>query len=106
MDNTVEHQKLVKKCLLRLTELGFLVWSNNTGAIKSASGRFQRYGLIGSSDILGCSPDGIFVAIEIKTGKAVQNKNQKKFEMAVEKRHGIYMVVRDISDLDVFLEQR
>lgn len=103
MDRTKNHQKLLKESLLYLTGQGFLVWSNSTGAIKSASGRFQRYGLIGSSDILGLTPNGQFFAAEIKTGKAIQNKHQKAFQKAVEKRNGIYIVVRSLNDLKEFI---
>lgn len=80
------------------------MWSNQTGAIKSASGRFQRYGLIGSSDILGLTPDGQFFAAEIKTGKAVQNKHQKAFQRAVERRSGIYFIVRSIEELKEWVQ--
>lgn len=99
MDRTKNHQKLVKECLLYLTGQGFLCWPNNTGAIRSGN-RFQRYGLVGSSDIIAISPpEGTFCAIECKTGSAVQNKNQKAFEKAVKKVGGVYKVVRSLQDL-------
>ena len=98
-DRTKNHQKLVKQCLLFLSSEGFLCWSNATGAIKT-NGRFQRYGLIGSSDIIAISPpEGTFCAIEIKTGSAVQNKHQKAFEKAVKKVGGVYKVIRSYEEL-------
>lgn len=100
MDKTKEHQALVKKCLTYLSSEGFLCWANNTGSIKSRS-RYQKYGLIGSSDIIVISPpDGHFCAFEIKTGKAVQSKQQKKFEKAVKRVGGVYRVIRSIQDLE------
>lgn len=98
-DRTKEHEKLVKQCLLELATAGYLCWNNRTGAVKTTSGFFQRYGLKGSSDILACSPDGIFCAFEIKSGNAVQNKHQKSFEAAVKKRNGVYIVIRSLDQL-------
>jgi len=99
MDQTKNHQKLVKQCLLYLSGEGVLCWANNTGTIKGED-RFQRYGLIGSSDIIAITPpNGSFYAIEIKTGKAVQNKNQKRFEKAVNKVGGVYLIIRSIEEL-------
>lgn len=98
-DNTKNHETLLKQCLVLLSSNGFLCWKSSTGAIRSGN-RFQRYGLVGSSDIIAISPpEGTFCAIEIKTGSAVQNKNQKAFEKAVKKVGGVYIVVRSLQDL-------
>jgi len=43
---------------------------------------------------------GRFIAIEIKTGKAVQSKHQKAFQAMVEKNNGLYFVVRSEADLE------
>lgn len=101
-DRTVAHEKLLKQCLLELTTAGWFCWKNNSGAMKSGN-RFQIYGLKGSSDIVGMTPDGQFVAIEIKTGKAVQNKHQIAFEKAVLKRNGIYKIIRSYEELKEWL---
>ena len=101
-DRTVAHEKLVNQCLLELTTNGFLCWKNSTGAIKT-SDRYQRYGLKGSSDILAVADGGMFWAIEIKTGKAVQNKAQKAFQKAVELRGGIYLLIHSIEELRSYL---
>lgn len=104
MDRTVNHQRLLKECLVYLSSVGYFVWGNNTGAIKNGD-RYQRYGLPGSSDIIGISPNGYFIAIEIKTGKAVQNKQQKKFEERVMKNNGTYKVVRSLKDLKELINE-
>lgn len=84
-----------------LSGQGFLCWSNNTGAIKSASGRFQRYGLIGSSDILSVHPQsGVLYCFEVKSGRAVQNKHQRSFEKAIKKRNAYYYIIRSVEDLN------
>jgi hypothetical protein len=103
LDRTIEHHRLLKEVLVHLSGLGYFVWSNSTGAMKTKN-RYQRYGLIGSADILGITPDGTFLALEIKTGKAVQSKQQKKFEARVKKNKGIYKVVRSFKDLEDLID--
>lgn len=101
-DRTKAHEKLVKQCLLELTTAGYLAWKVNTGVIKTDT-RYQVYGLKGGSDIMGISPDGQFIGCECKTGKAVQNKAQKAFQKAVEKRDGIYIIIRSLEEIKEFL---
>ena len=97
-DRTKEHEKVLNQCLLELTTRGFLCWKNSTGAIKTPT-RYQRYGLKGSSDIFSISPDGEFIAIEIKSGKAIQNKAQIVFQKALEKRKGTYWIIHSLDEL-------
>ena len=99
---TKNHQNLLKKVLLKLSEYGYFAWQNSTGAVKS-NNRFLRYGLPGSADILGIQPNtGRFIALEVKTGVGVQSKQQKLFQQAIEKRNGIYKVIRKIEEVDEF----
>lgn len=103
MDNRYKiHNELVNKVLIYLhsQQLGRF-WSNPTGAVKTANGHFQRYGLVGSSDIIGISNSGKFVGIEIKTGTtSVQSKHQKLFQKMIEKQHGIYLLIRSEEEFD------
>ena len=66
-----------------------------------AKGRYQSYGFPGSPDILGIMPDGRYLGIEVKTGSAIQNKNQIKFMKKINENNGIYLIVRRIEDLEV-----
>ena len=55
---------------------GFMLWRNNSGACKDLTGRLIRYGLgndstkinavMKSSDLIGVTNEGIFMAIEVK----------------------------------------
>lgn len=102
-DQTKAHEALLKKVLLTLSSHGYFVYKNNTGAIK-ANDRYQAYGLPGSADILGIQPNtGRFLALEIKTGNAKQNKQQLAFEKAVLKRNGIYKIIRSLEDINEFI---
>jgi hypothetical protein len=79
--------------------VGIFSYANNTGSIKGVT-RYQTYGFPGSPDILGILPCGRYLGIEIKTGNAVQNKNQKKFERKIKESNGVYLIIRSIEGLN------
>jgi hypothetical protein len=102
MSDYKQHNELVNKTLTYLSSnnLG-KYWSNPTGAVRTSNGHFQRYGLVGSSDIIGISNKGIFTAIEIKTGTtSVQSKHQKNFQKMIDKQCGIYLLIRGEEQFD------
>ena len=86
-----------------LSSQSVFCYSNNTGAVKS-SGRFQRYGFPGSPDILGILPNGQYLGIEVKTGKAVQNKNQKKFQQKINENNGMYLIIHSIEEMKEWIK--
>ncbi len=63
----------------------------------------MKVGLKGMSDLFGIIKDengvGRFIAIEIKTGKAVQTKEQKNYMKMVRNMGGIYIVGRDVDQV-------
>ncbi|MEY3879365.1 MAG: hypothetical protein RIQ94_160 [Pseudomonadota bacterium] len=100
------HNELVNRILILLhsNNLGRF-WSNPTGAVKTSNGHFQRYGLVGSSDIIGISNSGKFVGIEIKTGAtSVQSKHQKSFQKMIEKQGGHYFLIRSEDQISMLKE--
>lgn len=107
MDNRYKiHNELVNRILILLSshKLGTF-WSNPTGAVKTANGHFQRYGLVGSSDIIGMTTKGRFVGIEIKTGAtSVQSKHQKNFQKMCVKNGAIYFLIRSEEEFDKLKE--
>ena len=88
------HNELVNRILILLhsNQLGRF-WNNPTGSVLAKSGRFHRFGLKGSSDIIGLSSLGQFIAIEIKTGTGRQSKDQVAFANMITKNGGIYQVI-------------
>ena len=65
-------------CMVALSEAGCKVWRNNTGALKDQTGRLVRFGLaVGSGDLIGIAPDGIFFSVEVKraNGKATTKQS-------------------------------
>ena len=73
---------------------GVLAWRNNTGMIKSADGRFVRFGTPGSPDVIVIA-GGKFVGLEVKTERGRLSPRQRKWRAACETAGGIYAVVRD-----------
>ena len=58
---------ILNDCLIALSEAGCLAWRNNTGKLQDKQGRWVTFGLcLGSSDIIGIAPGGIFFAVECK----------------------------------------
>jgi len=57
-----------------------------------------HYGLKGSADISGIMRDGRRLEVEVKTGKAVQQDNQKRFEKMIKQMNGVYFVARSVAD--------
>lgn len=78
------HNELVNETLLYLHKhFTGRYWSNPTGAVKTENGHFQRYGLVGSTDIVGFTGQGRAVFVEIKTGEAGLSAQQKVFKKTV-----------------------
>lgn len=86
--------------LIALSEAGCVVWRQNTGAYKDPkTGRLIRYGLcVGSSDIIGISPDGRFLAVEVKKLGGSVRKGQPEFIRAVRKAGGLAGIARSVDD--------
>ena len=99
------HEELCARTLILLhsNKLGRF-WKNQTGAVKTIKDHFQRYGLKGSSDILGLSHLGQFVAVEIKTGTGRQSGDQKNFQRMVESNGGLYFIVREEVDIQKIID--
>lgn len=97
-DYTAIHNETVNKVLaiLNLSRLGRF-WNQPTGAAYR-NGQLIRYGLLGSADITGVLKGGYRVEIEIKTGRATQQQNQKIFEKNIKMWGAIYLVVRCAED--------
>lgn len=98
--STTEHNRITRDTV---TLLGYAakhlctVWEHPTGMAWRTYpwGKIPvRFGFKGSPDIIGFTRKGIFLAIEIKTGSAVQQQNQKEFEQKLTIAGGIYLLAR------------
>lgn len=96
---------IVTRILDYLTLRGYFVYRNNTGATKYKDERgrvrFVRYGYVGSSDILGMTRDGKYLAIEVKTPERANNVSpaQAKFINIVNNGGGVAFVATSIEEV-------
>lgn len=110
MNRYSEHQKLVNRALLAMGTMEWCrVWPNATGAARAFNdpSRVISFGLKGSSDIVGILMGqgglGAFLAVEVKSGRAVQTREQKNFQKMVETFGGVYIIFR--GDKDALLDR-
>ena len=66
--------------------------------------RIIKYGLNGSSDILGIS-SGIFLAVEIKIGADKQRPDQINFQKMIQSCGGIYEIIRSEEDIEKLIKR-
>lgn len=90
---------ILNDCLIALAEAGHLVWRQNTGVLKDANGRPIKFGLCkGSSDIIGLTKGGVFLAVECKTATGRVRPEQEHFILAVRRKMGYAGVARSAED--------
>ena len=77
-------------------------WRNNTGAMKTASGGFIRFGAIGSPDIFALAK-GRAYGFEIKDEKGKQSPEQEMFALSMTKAGGCYAVIRNVDEVMAIL---
>lgn len=69
-------------------------WRQNAGKVQTKEGHWIDLGPEGISDIVGFLPSGQIVFIETKTRRGRQRESQKRWQAAVERAGGIYIVAR------------
>lgn len=99
-NQSVEHTRLVNAILLKIgSHPDVRLWKQTTGMGRSLTGNTPiRFGLEGSSDLIGILMTGRFLAIEVKTGNARQSKVQRNFQRMIERFGGLYILARSVSD--------
>jgi hypothetical protein len=97
---------VLRSCLELLQLRGILAWrTNNAGIFDPARRRFRAFrGLKGVSDILGCLADGRMLAVETKSATGRLSEAQRWFLDEVNRRGGLALVVRDVSELQAALD--
>ena len=94
-----EENNLTKEIMAYLTVKQIYHWRNNTGRRGTVS-----YGFAGSADILGLLPSGRFLAIEVKSPTGMQNVSQMIFESHINSNKGLYILARDLKDVERFIK--
>ncbi|MDR2095745.1 MAG: VRR-NUC domain-containing protein [Treponema sp.] len=92
--------EVVRACREYLLLRGHFVVRINGGAFRTERGGFMRCtDTNGTPDFMGVTLDGRPLAVEAKSGKGRMSESQKAFREAWVKRCGIFVVARNIEDL-------
>ena len=113
MSDTPLEKEIQKQILAALEIAGIFCWRQNQGTVAHAktnrhARRFVRFtSKKGVSDIIGCLPDGKFLAIEVKRPGGKLTADQEGFLQDVEAHGGVVVVaycLRDVlSTLDDYM---
>ena len=88
-------QTAIEQYLRILEQNGRLVYiKNNSGAYRTGTGGFVRFGRSGSSDFLLFVDQGRCIHLEVKAEKGRQSKSQRDYQRLVERLGHKYLVVR------------
>jgi hypothetical protein len=87
-------------CLRYLEIRGIYHWRNSVGALQVRPGQWYRFGLKGSSDIMGVLPSGRFLAGEVKAPRGRLSSEQRQFLEDVRNLGGLAVVVKSWRELD------
>lgn len=81
------------------------LWRNNIG-VAEARGHKIRFGVggPGGADLIGVFR-GRFVAVELKTPIGKQSEEQQTFQRLVERKGGVYVVLRSAAEAVAWIER-
>ena len=80
---------LMRKIIVALSEKGCFVLRSNAGVYFDSNGNRVTVGFPGLSDLIGCTPNGRFFALEIKMPGEKPRQNQLDFIEAMKKSGAI-----------------
>ena len=107
MRNSTEQE--IQKAILDYLKLKkFIVFKHrNVGIFKQATGKYipLALGEKGISDIIGCSPEGRFVAVEVKRKGIHLSPDQEYFLNKIRAAGGIAILAYSIDDVLKEVEQ-
>lgn len=87
---------LVPIVLDYLAKVGIMAWRTQSGALRHGKIKLAKKG---TSDIIGCLPDGHFLAIECKAKKGKPNKDQIDFLCNIKKFGGVSILAYSLDDV-------
>jgi hypothetical protein len=103
-------QKILEKdiqhaCLELLRYKGYFVWKQNNAGIMKPNGSYIPSTIPGIADIIGLSPKGRFVAIEVKRPGGIVTELQRGFIRCVSANNGLAGVVHSIDEMQSTLSE-
>lgn len=100
MINNIPESDVLKGCLEFLKLHQIFCFRNNTGSYRKGNS-YIRYGMVGSSDILGILPNGQFLAVECKRGKGGKlSEEQILFLDNINRNGGVGICVNSVEALE------
>ena len=94
--NNEAHERLLADALVALSDRGHLAWKQKVG-IGVFNHHLVRFGMKGQSDIFVVrQPDGLFVTVEVKTGRGKLTDHQKFWFSAVARVGGRHVEGRSV----------
>lgn len=108
MTKPLVSEKVIQDSIIELlNKSGFFVWRNNVGSVQRdrfsvKTGLWQKtfymFGKKGLPDIIGCTPSGTFLGIEVKTQSGKVSPEQKETLESLANRGAIAFVARSVAD--------
>lgn len=80
---------LMRKIMVALSERGCFVLRSNAGVYFDSQGNRVTVGFPGLSDLIGCTPQGRFFALEVKLPGEIPRQNQLEFLETMKDRGAI-----------------
>lgn len=107
MGSSREHKNLKNQIRLTLGKRYDVVCFNNESGVADYGTYMVRYGVgKGGSDLLCIvKPSGRFVALEVKTGNAKPDKQQKLFLRLIENNGGYSEVVHSVQEAEDAIDE-
>jgi len=91
---------VVRECIKALGVLGVYACRTHVAKLMLQDGRRFIAGRVGWPDITGCLPGGRFLGVECKARRGgKQSEAQKAAQRQIERRGGLYIMVRGVDDL-------
>ena len=75
------------------------LWRQNTGRVRSDTGRWIELAPPGAADLTGLLADGRRFEIEVKSSTGQQSQEQRNFEAMIRKLGGVYILARSVDDV-------
>jgi hypothetical protein len=92
-------------CLRYLEKRRIKAWNNPSGCVRVAPDRWVHFGKKGSADLLGCLPDGRFLAVEVKARNGRLSPEQREFLAEIRGLGGLAVMVKSWQELDAVLRR-
>ena len=97
----MKESEIMKAIMIEASRLGARLFRNNVGVLRDNRGNYIRYGLCpGSSDLVGWTPEGRFLAVEIKRPGKYPTPMQEAFLQAISQSGGRAFVAHSLDEFN------